>query len=201
MPKIGFLPSRSLHGVDGVADGCRVAGAVREEDAVGLVAQDLLGRRGAGHDRDLAADLRQAAEDVPLHAEVEGDDVLRRPAAPAARARRTAPKPSVPVERLRPARPRCTRSRPTMPGQACAFVHQRGVVEVGGREDAVHRPADAQPADQGPGVDALDADDVAGLQVVVEVAVDAEVARHAASARGRRSPATCTPRDSCVVGG
>ena len=37
MPKIGFLPMQVLHGVDGVADRGRVAGAVREEDAVGLV--------------------------------------------------------------------------------------------------------------------------------------------------------------------
>ena len=53
----------------------------------------------------LQPDLRQAAEDVPLHAVVEGDDVLRRPAAPAARARRTAPKPSVPRRTPSPARP------------------------------------------------------------------------------------------------
>ena len=32
-------------------------------------------RRGAGHDGHLAADLDQVAEDVPLHPEIERDDV------------------------------------------------------------------------------------------------------------------------------
>ena len=66
-----------------------------------------------------------------------------------------------------------------MPGTVRALCDQRGVVEVGRGQHAVHGPADAQPADQGAGVDALDADDVVRRQVGVEVAVRAEVARHA----------------------
>ena len=93
-----------------------------------------------------------------------------------------------------------TRSRPTMPGLVRALCDQRGVVEVGRRQDALHRPADAQPADQGAGVDPLDADD----------AVLARGRRRGCRASGSCSacgvssrtmnPSTCGLRDSRVLG-
>ena len=46
-----------FHRLNGVADGGGVPGAVREEDAVGIVGEHFLGRRGAGDDRDLTTDL------------------------------------------------------------------------------------------------------------------------------------------------
>ena len=60
------------------------------------------------------------------------------------------------------------RSRPTRPGLALRLGDEAGVVEVGRREDALHRPALAGQADQGPGVDPLDADDAVLGEVVVE---------------------------------
>ena len=67
------------------SQGAGVARAVGEEDAVGLVVEDRLGRHGAGDDRHPAADLDQVAEDVPLHAEVERHDVRATGARPALR--------------------------------------------------------------------------------------------------------------------
>ena len=45
-------------------------------------------------------------------------------------------------------------------GTSPRLVDQRGVVEIGRREDAGHGSANAESAHQGPRVDALDADDV-----------------------------------------
>ena len=54
----------------------RIARAVGQEHAVGLVAQDVLGRGGGRHDRDLAAGVGEAAQDVALGAVVDGDHVI-----------------------------------------------------------------------------------------------------------------------------
>jgi hypothetical protein len=62
-------------------------------------------------------------------------------------------------------------------GAGAGLVDQRSVVEVGGGQDAGHGAADAQAADQGSGVDTLDADDVVLSKVGVKGAVRAEVAR------------------------
>ena len=80
MPKVGTRSSSSApdhrHGV--FAGRRRVAGAVREEDAVGLERQHLLGGRGRRHDGHLAAGLREEPQDVALDAVVDGDDVVLR---------------------------------------------------------------------------------------------------------------------------
>ena len=57
------------------AGGGRVARAVGEEDAIGIERQDVLGGRGRGHDGDVAAGLGEQAQDVALHAVVDGDDL------------------------------------------------------------------------------------------------------------------------------
>ena len=54
----------------------RIARAVGQEHAVGLVAQDVLGRGGGRNDRDLAAGVGEAAQDVALGAVVDGDHVV-----------------------------------------------------------------------------------------------------------------------------
>ena len=54
-----------------------VAGAVREEDAVGLERQHIFGGGERGDDGDAAAGLHEAAQDVVLDAEIVGDDVVR----------------------------------------------------------------------------------------------------------------------------
>ena len=98
-------------------------------------------------------------------------------------------------------------ARPRGPGRGrrCsglvrALCDQRGVVEVGRREDARHRPADAQPADQGARVDPLDADDAVLGQVVVERSAASGSCSACGSARGRRSPRPAAGRDSRVLG-
>ena len=82
------------------------------------------------------------------------------------------------------------RSRPTRPGLAAGLGDERGVVEVGRREDALHRAADAGQPDEGPGVDPLDAEDAVLGQVVVERPAARGSCSRAGSARGRRSPRT-----------
>ena len=52
----------------------RIARAVRQEDAVRVVLQDVVGGRGGRHDGDVTAQVREAAQDVPLRAVVDRDD-------------------------------------------------------------------------------------------------------------------------------
>ena len=76
---MGFLPSEAADGLDRVVDRGGIAGAVREEDAVGLEREDVLRREvDAGHDREPAPRVDEAAQDVALDAEVEDDDVVLR---------------------------------------------------------------------------------------------------------------------------
>ena len=81
MPKTGLPVATSFldlgHGI--FAGRGRIARAVRQEDAVGLERQDVLGRVRRRHDGDPAAGPARQAQDVALHAVVDGDDmVLRR---------------------------------------------------------------------------------------------------------------------------
>ena len=78
MPNTGmFAVQHALDGGDGVGAGRRgVAGAVGQEHAVGLVAQDVVGRGVRRHHRHPAAGGDKAAEDVALGAVVDGDDVV-----------------------------------------------------------------------------------------------------------------------------
>ncbi len=78
MPNSGtFFAEHALDRGHGVLAGRRrIAGAVRQEHAVGLVAQDVFGRRRRRHDRHLAAGVGEAAQDVALGAVVDGDHVI-----------------------------------------------------------------------------------------------------------------------------
>ena len=84
--------------LDRVVAGLRVAGAVGQEHAVGLELPHFGRRRLRRHHGDLAAALGQHAQDVLLHAVVEGDDVVLR-RAPARRSRRPAATRSGPSRR------------------------------------------------------------------------------------------------------
>src|SRR5207245_2348810 len=117
--------------------------------------------------RHRAADLHEVAGDVPLHAVVEGDDVVP------GRAGRQ----DVPRQRVGTALAPGVGGRRHDLFDQIAAEHVRGgagladegsVVEIGGGQDAVHRPADAQPADQRPRVDPFDAGDVVFAEVVVQ---------------------------------
>ena len=53
------------------ARGCRIARAVGQEKAVGVLRQNILGRRGGRHDRHVAARRSKAAQDVALGAVIQ----------------------------------------------------------------------------------------------------------------------------------
>ncbi len=63
------------------------------------------------------------------------------------------------------------------PGAGLGLGHQAAVVQVDGREDALHGPLDPQPADQRPGVDPFQPHHAIVGEVVVQLAVGAKIAR------------------------
>ena len=74
----GHAAHHVADGADGVVDGLGVAGAVGEEDAVGLEGEDVSGGGFGGDDGDAAVFAAKHAQDVLLYAEVVGDNVERR---------------------------------------------------------------------------------------------------------------------------
>src|SRR6266566_7530894 len=63
--------------IDRVTDGCGIAGAVGEEDAIRLQGASLRRIRRRRNDRDAAAVLHEQPQDVALHPEVERDHMMR----------------------------------------------------------------------------------------------------------------------------
>ena len=126
----------------------------------------------AGDDRHPAAALDQVAGDVPLHAEVERDDVRatsgrrrgrRRARSDRRRARRSRGSQTVGPSGMTSR----ARSRPTRPGLARALSTRRASSRSVVERIPFIAPWIAGQADQGPGVDPLDAEDAVLLQVVV----------------------------------
>ena len=72
----GFARQQDADLAVDVVEGGGIAGAVGEENAVGLQGEHVLGGGAGIDDRDLEAGLAQAAQDVVLHAEIIGDDVV-----------------------------------------------------------------------------------------------------------------------------
>ena len=68
------LPQDRPDRLHDVGEGRRIAGAVGEQDPVGLKGEDLLSRRRRRQDEDLAAPPLQIPEDVVLDAAVQDDD-------------------------------------------------------------------------------------------------------------------------------
>ncbi len=65
-----------LDGGDGiVAGGRRIAGAIGQEHAIGIVREDFGGGGGGRKHGDLGAFIGEAAQDIALGAVVDGDDV------------------------------------------------------------------------------------------------------------------------------
>ncbi len=54
----------------------RVAGAVGQEHAIGLVAQNFIGGGVAGNDGDSATGGGEATQNIFLRAEIDGDDMI-----------------------------------------------------------------------------------------------------------------------------
>ena len=140
MPKRGLLADQLADGVDDVAERGRVAGAVGEEDEVGVLGEHLRGAGRAGQQRHLAAALAQLADDVELDPGVDPDHVRAV---------------ALEADRL---------GRGDGAGEVGAVHRGLGgdpLARLGlgraGREDpAPHRAAVADVADDGAGVDAAD---------------------------------------------
>ena len=64
MPNTGCLPTSSRTVLDDVVERRRVAGAVGEEDEVGVLGEHLLGAGRAGQQRQPAVALAQLADDA-----------------------------------------------------------------------------------------------------------------------------------------
>ena len=168
----------------GIVQGLGIAGAVREEHPVGPASQHVFGRCRARQDRHAAAHVEQVPGDVPLHAVIQCDDVRR---TGRQRGRRSIGRvqPGPRAERLGPLdRPRgnhlADQVAADQAGAGIRLGHQAGVVQVDARQDALHGAANANAADQCPGVDPLEGDDAVRGQVAVQLALGAEVARSAA---------------------
>ena len=72
----GNLAQKILYLAIGLFDGFGVAGAVRQEDSVGIHCKNLFGGGVPGHNRKVAANANQALEDGLLCAAIVGHDVV-----------------------------------------------------------------------------------------------------------------------------
>ena len=184
----------------------RVAGAVRDEQAVRPQGADVGRRRGVGQEVDIAVALHQVAVDVALGAAVDGGDLEARTRGPTARSRlglHEQPAAGRPLpERL-------------LVASAAARRHLRGEVGTGHRGNrpraghevkvgrirernrgnhAAHRPAHAEATDQGARIDAFDRGDSRVRQPVGQATGGAlvrhdrrQLAHHEAGDAGRRA--------------
>ena len=179
MPKIGFYAHEIANRLLCVTQRLRIAGTVGEKHPVRLAGQHILGSGRAGQNRHAAAHVEQMPGDVPLHSVIQGHDVR-----PIGRPRRG-------LSRLQSS-PRAQGLAPLDPllgndlahqiaadqaGTRIGLGHQTGIVEIDRGEDALHRAANTNAADQCPRVDALDADDSIADKILVQLAVGAKIAR------------------------
>ena len=181
---------------DGIGAGRRrIARPVGEKHAVRPVAQDFLGARRGGHDRDPAAERGQAAQDVAFGAEIDGDDMEARFALPAVA---FVPRPAglVPLVGLG-AGDVPGEVHPFQTGPGPGVVGQVADRKIAGRivaQCGVRRAAVAQAPGQAAGVDAGNRRQAVAVQPGVEMPGAAIVGRigdigaeHAAQRRrGRR---------------
>lgn len=70
----GIACDKLLDGHDFVGEGRRIAGAVGQEHGLSAAGLDLFGGEGRRNDQHVEALLGQKAQDVPLDAEVVGDE-------------------------------------------------------------------------------------------------------------------------------
>src|SRR4051794_37501669 len=75
-PEDRLLAQQAANGGNRVLQRLRIAGAVREENSIGLMFEDIFRSRGAGQNRDAATQIEQVPRNVPLHAEVERNHVV-----------------------------------------------------------------------------------------------------------------------------
>ena len=152
------LADQLADGVDDVVERRRVAGAVGEEDDVGVLGEHLLGRGGAGQQGQPGAVLAQLADDVELDPGVDPDHVR------AARPSKRTGSGGVTVR---------ARSAPSIEGSAATRSRASASGVAGGEDAAAHRAAVADVADQGAGVDAADPRHAAVVEPVEPAALGA----------------------------
>ena len=141
-----------------VVAGLGVAGAVGEEDAVGLQGQGLVARGGGGDHRDVAAGGGEHAEDVLLHPEVVGHDPV------GLRDGR-----GVEVVRLR-ARHFTGQVQAHHRSRRAGLGDERIAIARTGRDDPALGAVGAKVPGEGPGVDLADADDTRLFEIAVQLA-------------------------------
>ena len=137
----------------------------------------------AGQHGDATAQIVQVPSDIPLHAIVERHGVRLAAARRGMFAMRGHPGQLVqmlaPVPRLL-GHDFADQIASDQPGAGLGFGNQAFVVQVMGRQQALERASLANPPHQRAGIDSRDAHDAAGGQVVVQPAIRAEIAGHAA---------------------
>ena len=164
----GIAFDELLDGHDFVGEGRGVAGAVGQEHGLSAAGLDLFGGEGRRNDQHVEALLGQKAQDVPLDAEVVGDEAraFARPVVGA-----------VGVEfggDAAVAGPLPRRSGHHAGDEVLAFHRRQGLrlhdefggIGDGGGNHAAHGSVHTQVAGQGAGVDALDAGNAVLLQKV-----------------------------------
>ena len=163
MPNSGSLDRDELaRRLDGVVDRRRIAGAVRQEDAVGLQREHLGAGVVAGTTVTRQPTSRSRRRMFALDAEVVGDDVVALGRRSAALARRGGPPAGlVPLVAARGRSPRGTRSRPSSDGclRARARPAPRRRSSTARVMSAALRAAVADAARERARVDARDARD------------------------------------------
>ena len=162
--------------LDDARHGGRVARPVRQEDPVGLQREDLGRGRRAGHDRHVEADVHQAAQDVPLHARVDGDDLEAVTALDVELGRVALVVPLAPLVGLLAGD--LGREVPSVRGRGgLGLGDEGGGVAVLGRDDAAQGAVLADEPRDAARVDALDGDDALLDQPLGEGEVGAVVGR------------------------
>ena len=163
------------HGVNAGCGG--VARAVRQEHAIGVHRQNVFSTCRGGDDRDRAADGGEAAQDIALDAEVDGDDFMFGRCLGEAFA--PGPLAFVPSVCLTAGHVfgevEAEQARPGI-----GFFDERRNIEIAigiMRDDAVGHALVADEPRQGARIDARDADDVARAQPAVEMFGGAVVRR------------------------
>src|SRR5262249_25166819 len=73
-----FLAAQFANGFDAIANSRGISWSVRQENAIRTVGEYLRRAGRSRNDRNPAADLDQAAENVPFHSEIDGHDMMRR---------------------------------------------------------------------------------------------------------------------------
>ena len=171
----------------------RIAGAVRQEHAIGLERHDVFGRGFCRHDRDLAAGAGEQPKNVALDAIVDGNNMEFRTGLPG-KTLAPGPRSFIPGKALS-ARHHRHKIHADQAGPFRGFLLERGDIEfaIGRvRDHGVRHAVDADQRRQGARIDAGQPDNAARLEPVTEISGCAIVRR-----RGDRAVQNNPTRAGC----